>query len=298
MVEVALHAFSKKVTVKVLGKNGLSYGWRLKEILEQRANDPAADAAADYVAYAAQFEKAEVPTGECRVRGVRAPPTAFNARLVEWDKHSRHRLHLNFGVQLLRGDEGDAVEVPRGTVACFASKDCLSGVIETPSGKVFLGHFGRDAILPGDLIRANNMEEARSRLSVIDVIMRAIPKEERFETRYGLFCGIAAKHFHHPTTHEAADRHRLTLDDALIESNGRMVRYLLERYNKSVLVGDLEEGNISLEQVVHHQFQKYGVTTCSLHDGVDTYSNKHLYSNREKDRGNNLVLVGNDLPEH
>ena len=164
------------------------------------------------------------------------------------------------------------------------SADCPTLVLfHEKSGTVVVAHCSRDSLLCRQEILTGFKDRQYS-----TVIYPAVSKfdESRISLhtiRAHIICGIAGKNFGHGPKHRQYGMY-----------NQALAGFVEKRYGTNCFYGDPRDGHIELHKVIQAQLSLCGVTKVT-HDGLDTFSDPRLHSNRARDIGRNGVLVTNSM---
>jgi hypothetical protein len=205
-------------------------------------------------------------------------PEVFNARIcIQKDL-------IEYKPNIFRtpfGEPAEGIVIPNGTSFWTTSADCPMIVIYNPEGtEVAASHSGRDSLIDSDFLMG---KPARENFSVVDGLVKTFPQALRPKLKVFFVSRIGAEHFAHPFDHDPTG-----------PRNKRIIETIVERFGRDCIVGELEQGHISLPMLIRRQCEAYGISQENIMDGgLDTYTDTNLWSHRRgntKERNGILVI--------
>lgn len=220
-----------------------------------------------------------------RVHAVLSPtPIVFNARICDPNDLEEYRIMgvPHDAVKICRTPNNEAAEgtvIPKGTAFWTTSADCpMILMYDSKTGYAAATHSGRDSLIDVDHLFG---KKSRKNYSVIDGLVSEFKKTDKADLRVFFVCRISAEHFPHPFNHpEKGERNRLIINE------------IVTRWGRECIVGELEQGNISLSLLILKQCMAHGIVPEHVSDaGLDTYMDENVWSHRRGEAGRNGILV-------
>lgn len=229
------------------------------------------------------------------VKNIFAPSCKkFNAEII-CAENLRHKIRLRGGLVFHRGCFADGVILTaKGDSFFVSSADCPT-IIAIGEKIVIATHAGRNCLIDNGKIHTG--KQSRKHRSVVDAMIEnfLMTGEKISNIRVFITCGIKSENFPHSINHRQYG-----------EKNKVFIEYLTANYGKCCFRGDIEDGMISLKDLIKIQFSMHGVPSDNLYsDNIDTHSDKnysgnHLWhscargkTSEEKKRRNGVFVIKN-----
>jgi hypothetical protein len=177
-----------------------------------------------------------------------------------------------------RGKPGEGAVIMPGTSFWTTSADCpMILIYDEETKQAAASHSGRDSLITYD----NNQSKIRPNDSVIEGIIKTFPESRHAYLKVFFVCRIEPEHFANPIN-----------DKKHGERNKKIIDTVVTKWGTECIIGDLNEGHISLPILIRKQCEYYGIPKDHITDGgLDTFSDPHLWSHRDGNKERNGIFV-------
>ena len=197
-------------------------------------------------------------------------PHTFTRDIV--DKESFSYVDIVGGVRIRHGAIADGVMLDPGMAVAMVTGDCPT-ITLIARHLVGVIHGGLASLLP---------QPFRLGDSVVDRMMKLVPKEWHGEAKVLVSCHIGPEHFVYPMNH---------LEFGKINQERR--DFILHEYSRfaPAILPDPRANHINIFQLIAAQFWGYGIRKIQ-DDGIDTAAgDSGFWSHTRGDSGRNCVIV-------
>ncbi|MBX4197898.1 laccase domain-containing protein [Candidatus Parcubacteria bacterium] len=206
-------------------------------------------------------------------------PEEFNTRICQQEDFIEYDPGISKTVKIFRTPKGNPAEgalIPQGAAFWTTSADCPMILIYDDKQAVAT-HSGRDSLVTYDPYQS----KIRPNESVIDGMIKLFPESKHSQLKVFFVNRIAPEHFANPIN-----------DPKNGERNKKIINAVIKKWGKECIVGNLNEGHISLATLILKQCEFYGILSKNIIDGgLDTFSDSHLWSHRQGNMERNRILV-------
>ena len=178
----------------------------------------------------------------------------------------------------------DAFTLPSGYSCLMRSADCPTLILFNEKNRiVVVAHCSRDSLICRQEVLCGVKKRRYS--TVIHPSVNVFEKLgiSDHEIKAHISCGIAGEYFKHKPDNEKYGRY-----------NQDLSKFIADSYGSKCFHGHPQDGCVKLDEVIRAQLLMCGITNVT-HDGLDTFSDQRLYSNRVGDVGRNGVFVINSM---